>query len=219
MKNLFTGKFQKKVPKTLNDCIEPDGISKNLWNWAEKLENWGYLIFCCIIIYGILSTISTGVTTYQTTSIVGEDEATLATVFSVLTSIFTFGLYAFVEYCIYHAIALLIGALASIVQNTNIYTNLSLYSIKGKPGDKFSVPKEENTNETKEYSEETKENNDNDYVIDINILNQKNYNQSFDETLEENYIDINCPYCNKSLSFQNETKTAVCPWCNKEFSI
>lgn len=215
MKNFFTGQFQKKVPKTLNDCIKPDSTSKKLWDGAEKLEEWGYILFSFIIIYGIIITISTGITTYQTISIADEDNATLATLLSVLKSIFTFGLYAFIERCIFYAITLLVDALASIVQNTNVYTNLSLYSIKGKPGDKFSVPKEENENDINEIKEIKK---DDVLPININVLNQ-NDDKTSDETPEEDYIDINCPHCNKYLSFPNETKIAICPWCNGEFNL
>lgn len=37
--------------------------------------------------------------------------------------------YAFIEYCAYHVLALLVGALGSIVQNTRINADLALYKI------------------------------------------------------------------------------------------
>ena len=225
MKNMFTGHSQKKVPKTLNDCIKPDGVSSNLWIWAERLEKWGSVLFGLIIIFGIINMISTGVTTYQEIDILGdEDAATLATVFAVLTSLFTYALYAFLEYCAYHAIALLIGALASIVQNTNVSANLALYSIKGKSGDKFteeSKPKESKnrSHQPPKYTVQNEEDNNSDYRIDINSLNTPSDDNDVGEIVEENYIDIKCPHCGEELSFPESTQNATCPWCNNSFEV
>lgn len=140
MKNLFTGQYKKRVPKTLNECIKPDGVSTDLWKWAERLERFGAIIFYSIIILGSIIAIAIGVNVYKGYSVIDEDEAILMSFLSIVISVFAFAISAFVEYCIYHSVALLIGALASIVQNTNISANLSLYGIKGKSGDKFSEP-------------------------------------------------------------------------------
>lgn len=217
MKNMFTGHSQKKVPKTLNDCIKPDGVSSNLWIWAERLEKWGSSLFVLIIIFGIINTISTGVTTYQEIDILGdEDAATRATVFAVSTSLFTYALYACLEYFAYHAIALLIGALASIVQNTNVSANLALYSIKGKSGDKFT--EESKPKESKNRSQNEDDDN-RDYRIDINSLNTPSDDNDVGEIVEENYIDIKCPHCGEELSFPESIQNATCPWCNNSFEV
>ncbi len=139
MANMFSGKSKKQVPKTLDECVQPDRVSTNLWVWAERIEKIGVIVFVFLIVFGIINTISTGITTYREVDAIGiGDEAAVATVLAVFTSLFSTALYAFIEFCAYHAIALLIGALASIVQNTNVSANLALYSIKGKSGDKFT---------------------------------------------------------------------------------
>ena len=139
MKNMFTGHSKKRCQKLLTIALNPMEFHQIFWIWAERLKKWGSVLFGLIIIFGIINTISTGVTIYREIDILGnEDAATPATVFAVLTSLFTYAFYAFLEYCAYHAIALLIGALASIVQNTNVSANLALYSIKGKSEDEFT---------------------------------------------------------------------------------
>lgn len=213
MKNIFKGNSQKKVPKTLNECIKPDGVSMNLWSWAERLEKWGSVLFKLIIVYGIINTIYSCVTAYQETVIWGEEDiAILAVFFAILKGSFIYTLYAFLEYCAYHAIALLLGALASIVQNTNISANLALYSTKAKSGDKFIDEPDEN-----EIEPET-EDVTCDPRTDINVLNIPIKKKDI-KIIEENYIDTKCPQCGEVLSFPESAKNVTCPWCNKEFNI
>ena len=119
MANMFTGKSKKQIPKTLSECVSPDATATNLHYWSEKLENWGQILFVILIIIGIISTIVDTVNM----SDVNEDMA-FAT---FLSSAITWALYAFIEYCAYHVLALLISALASITQNTIISANVALY--------------------------------------------------------------------------------------------
>lgn len=210
---MFSDHSLKRVPKTLNDCIKPDGVSSNLWIWAEKLEKFGYIFLVLIIIFGFINTIYLGVTTFQLVSEIGNASlGSVATVFVVLTSLSTCAILAFLEYCAYHAIALLIGSLASIVQNTNISANLALYGIKGKSGDKFTEEPEQ-----KKSEKNTVQNEDN--RIDINILNMPSDDIAIDEIVEENFIDIKCPHCGKELSFPESSHDAICPYCNNSFQI
>lgn len=189
------------------------------------MKKWGSVLFGLIIIFGIINTISTGVTIYREIDILGnEDAATPATVFAVLTSLFTYAFYAFLEYCAYHAIALLIGALASIVQNTNVSANLALYSIKGKSEDEFT--EESKSKDSKNRSHQptkcTVQNEDGenrDYRIDFNSLNTPSDDNDVGGIVEENYIDIKCPHCGEELSFPESTQNATCPWCNKSFEV
>ncbi len=119
MENMFSGKTEKKVPKTLSECTQSDATVDNLHAWAERLENWGAIFFVVLIIVGIIATV---VETIQVAD-VNEDMAFSA----FLTSAITWGVYAFIEYCVYHALALLISALASITQNTMVSANVALY--------------------------------------------------------------------------------------------
>ena len=119
MANMFTGKSKKQIPKTLSECTSPDATASNLHYWSEKLENWGQILFVILIIIGIISTIVDTVNMAD----INEDMA-FAT---CITSAITWALYAFIEYCAYHVLALLISALASITQNTIISANVALY--------------------------------------------------------------------------------------------
>ena len=119
MANMFTGKSEKQIPKTLSECTSPDATASNLHYWSEKLENWGQILFVILIIIGIISTI---VDTVNMADI--DEDMAFAT---CITSAITWALYAFIEYCAYHVLALLISALASITQNTIISANVALY--------------------------------------------------------------------------------------------
>ena len=126
MANMFSGKNEKRIPKTLNECLKPDSTVTNLHFWAERLENWGQILLIIIIIAGVILTIVEAVSVAD----VNEDM-----VFSsIVTSLMTWGLYAFIEYCAYHVLALLISALATITQNTIISANVALFE-SGKTND------------------------------------------------------------------------------------
>lgn len=118
MANMFSNKTDKRIPKTLNDCIVPDATVANLHFWAERLENWGNFLFRALIVIGIISTIMEAVAAGDI------DEALIFP--TILTSAASWALYAFIEYCAYHVLALLISALASITQNTIISANVAL---------------------------------------------------------------------------------------------
>ena len=119
MANMFSGKSEKQIPKTLSECTRPDATASNLHHWSEKLENWGQILFALIVVFGIIATIVETVNMVD----INEDMA-FAT---AITSAATWALYAFIEYCAYHVLALLISALASITQNTIISANVALY--------------------------------------------------------------------------------------------
>lgn len=119
MANMFSGKQEKHIPKTLSECTRSDATVDNLHAWAERLENWGAIFFVVLIIVGIIATV---VETIQVAD-VNKDMAFSA----FLTSAITWGVYAFIEYCAFHVLALLISALACITQNTMISADVALY--------------------------------------------------------------------------------------------
>ena len=126
MANMFSGKTDKQIPKTLSDCTKRDYTVANLHSWAERLENWGKTLLVLLITTGIVSTIIEGI------SIADIDEDLVF--ITCLSSIMKWGFYAFVEYCLYHVLALLISALASITQNTIITANIALYEAAENEG-------------------------------------------------------------------------------------
>lgn len=194
MSNMFNGKSQKKIPKTFNDCVKPDKVSTNLWIWAERIERWGKFIFYFLIGYAILETVSAGIEMSEAYDV---DETTI--ILTVITSFVTNILIAFLEYCAYHAIALLLGALASIVQNTNITANLSIYNTNIKPGDKIveTISTPENTD-----SEPKKKIKHNNSSSDAN----------------DNYFSP-CPYCGEELFYTDDITIFYCPYCNKQIKV
>ena len=135
MANMFSGHKTKTVPKTLDECIQIDPVSQNLWTWAERLETWGKILFFIIIFAGIITTIVTGVETAEYLETVehlkydyyDNEVIKQPSVFDVVVaSMLEWALYAFLEYITYHALALLMGALASITQNSVISANVAM---------------------------------------------------------------------------------------------
>lgn len=148
---MFSDHIKKAVPHKLDDCIKPDNVSTNLWTWCERLENWGKILFIIILICGIIATISTAVETYQlfdefsgySERMLLEYGIELPSLFeSICLSLLRWALYAFLEYCAYHVLALLIGALATITQNSAITANIALYNTSqtGNAADKKEAP-------------------------------------------------------------------------------
>lgn len=120
MTNMFSNKTEKQIPKTLNDCVKADATVANLHTWAERLERWGKFLFWILIVIGVISTIFDTIDARDR----GIDEELFVGV--ILTSAMSWALYAFIEYCAYHVLALLVSALASITQNTIISANVAL---------------------------------------------------------------------------------------------
>ena len=141
MANMFSGNQEKKIPKSFKDCYKTDGITKNLWLWCERLEKWGLILFWILIIIGVIDTIMAGINAHELIEQIGAEtveeirEASaelgieIPTVFEALVNnLLSWTLYAFLEYCSYHILALLVGSLASIVQHTKITANITLYN-------------------------------------------------------------------------------------------
>ncbi len=140
MANMFSGNLEKKIPKNFKDCYKTDSISQNLWLWCERLETWGLRLCILLGIIGIIDIISNGIEMSnllkelnidmnEIRTAAAEYNIEIKSVFEVVVEgIFDWVFYCFIEYCSYHILALLIGSLASIVQNTKITANLTLYN-------------------------------------------------------------------------------------------
>ena len=111
---------RKKIPKNLKECYETDSVSANLWGWSLWVEKWGRIILFVILAIGTFSTIGVTIEAVE----IDSDAWFLV----LLSSALTWALYAFLEYCAYHIISLLIASLASIVQNTRVSANVALYN-------------------------------------------------------------------------------------------
>lgn len=136
MANMFSGNIEKEIPKNLKDCYAVDSTSQNLWIWCQRLEGWGKFLFWVIIIVGLIISILAANTTKDISDELYRYTDTESSVNSIVL-IISFGITAicaFIEYCTYHAIALLIASLATIVQNTKITANVALYNTAKKDG-------------------------------------------------------------------------------------
>lgn len=148
MSEIFSENTEKKIPKSIDDCTKPDKTSRDLWLWCERLEKWGKILFWIIIISGIILSITSAIQISKVTKGIYYTYTDTETSFSFvifITSLLDTALYALIEYCTYHVIALLIGALASIVQNSKITANVALYAATRNP--------EQNANGTASASE------------------------------------------------------------------
>ena len=116
---------ERKVPDTLEKCLEVDPLSQNLWDWAENLEKFGAIILLLIIIAGI---VFTGL------AVVEAEDLGESSLWAGCLTLLTWAFYAFIEYCVYHALSLLMSALATIVQNTTIAANIAAYNTSIQQG-------------------------------------------------------------------------------------
>ncbi len=165
MANMFSGYTQKEIPKNMEDCIKPDSVSSSLWGWCERLEKWGKILFWVLIIGGLILSISTSIVekevVVEEATYWSEAETEIRKTFDLeifIPLLLETALYAFLEYCAYHIFALLIGTLASIVQNTKISANIALYRAFPNPDIKRqeSNKKEEHHETTKKEESTTK---------------------------------------------------------------
>ena len=159
MDNFTDSKKHKKIT-SIDDCLQPDSITENLWAWAKRLENLGELLFCIIILSGIIIAISTSIITTEVEYGSYYKYSYTETTFSFgvfIAAIAQTALYAFIEYCVYHALALLIGALANITQNTKTTAKLTEYiarkTLKEEEPDHKEPEHEETEHEETEHEE------------------------------------------------------------------
>ena len=131
MSNMFSENAKKEIPKKLDECYKQDNVTLNLWKWSAWLEKWGKVALYGIIIIGLIlsvaGAISTKEVTYGTYYTYTKTETDFNFLYFVTTIVSTVA-YAIIEYVAYHILALLVGALADIVQHTRITADVALYN-------------------------------------------------------------------------------------------
>ena len=135
MANMFSGKSEKRIPRTLTECTQPDATASNLHLWAERLEKWGKILFWFLIAWGVINAVSTSIAEEIEYYGLHNDRISQTTSFDwnlFIVSLVQTGLSAFLEYCAYHVLALLVSALALITQNSIVSANVALYEAMGK---------------------------------------------------------------------------------------
>ena len=127
MANMFSQREKVRVPENIKECTETDQMTLNLWSWARRLETWGIVLCVLIILVGIIiSTVEANQVKEVATSLYSSKNVTEFSFQIFFTEFIQYLFNGIVSYFVFHATALLIGALASIVQHTKISANVAL---------------------------------------------------------------------------------------------
>lgn len=127
--NMFSETLKEAQINSINDCTRIDPVSDNLWTWAKRIETLGKILFWILIIDGLILSILSGYAGIGIEKyLMPNDNEFNFNIF--LMSFLEYGLYAYLEFCSYHILALLIGSLASIVQNTRTTAKLAEYTAR-----------------------------------------------------------------------------------------
>ena len=151
MNNMFSENQNKKIPNSIDECLKPDSVSSNLWILCQRLENLGKILFWIIIVFGVIFSV---VSSFREVDVEGilYDYTDTEFDFEMLCELLVqTAVYAFIEYCAYHVLALLIGALGSIVQNMRINADLALYKIANDTN--YCVPESSNSKSANETTQ------------------------------------------------------------------
>lgn len=121
------------TPISLEDSVKTDAVIRNLWSWSSSIESLGKFLFWAIIIIGVITAVTSSF--YEVSSVYNYRTETKFDWGMFFLQLVDTALYAFIEYCVYHVVALLIGALASITQNTRATARILEYKeTVGKDG-------------------------------------------------------------------------------------
>lgn len=144
MNNMFKAQLNEPLPKSKEDCCQIDPVSHNLWEWAKRLENFGIFLTVAILIIGIYTCAESSYVPESSKYVYDESFS-----FKVFISLYAKQiLYAVFCYLAHHSAALLVGGLASIVQNTRISARISQFNLL--------VASEDHEAETDDTRHETK---------------------------------------------------------------
>lgn len=123
----FNDNMLEKPYYTREECLEPNQTITNLWSWAKKLEIMGLIGAGLLLVFGlyISGTTSTTVETFGSNGQYTRDAFSGSLFF---TSLVKWLFFAFLEYCSFHALALIISAIGSINYNTFVTAKVTLSS-------------------------------------------------------------------------------------------
>jgi len=124
--------LEREVPASFEECYKPDKVSEAIYDWSIGVKNWGYVLLAILILVGLVLSITGSFVTYTEMAGPSYDRYEVTReefdVGLFLTNIFTWVIYAFVEFCVCKAVSLLLAALASIVRSNRITSNIALYN-------------------------------------------------------------------------------------------
>lgn len=224
------GKFEVgKIPANKAECIEIDKITEYYLDQALSWEFKGKFIAIAIGVISLIPAIWLSV------------EIESLGLFFVL---FLAGLiFALIVYTIFHAAAMRLSALASIIYNTKVTANFAMYEngvrpikIKAKKevarcikcgseliGDVCPVCYKEDEEYENTYSE-------GEMCVKCGALMKPTdiicgvcgWAKDCEEEAEPEeieFFDVNCPNCNETLSFEKGSKIGECPFCGNKFAL
>lgn len=126
-KTMFDDCAIEAPPTCIEDCTNQDKVTVNLWTWAHRLEVLGQVLLALIIIGGLFISFSNAYAISSALEGAGKFSAKI-----FFTSIISYVIYAIVEYCAYHVLALLVGSLARIVQSNRTMARLAELEARNK---------------------------------------------------------------------------------------
>ncbi|MBR2500126.1 MAG: hypothetical protein IKB60_03505 [Clostridia bacterium] len=121
--SLYEEYKDREVPESLEECCRMDNTSKSLFSLSKSVEKGGTIILILILLVGIVVSITDSI-------VIGYEENSVLNAVDFITTLSTWVIYAIIEYWICKTIALILTGLASIVYNSRITSNVSLYSAK-----------------------------------------------------------------------------------------
>ena len=124
MENESYNKTSTNMPKSLDECIAPYPTTENLYCWANRLKNLGYVLCCILIVCALFNAASIA------DAMRAASKETLFS--SLLPVIVQWAVYVFIVYCVYHVLAVLLEALATTVQCRVITTKVALLEANKK---------------------------------------------------------------------------------------
>ncbi|MGN0576145.1 MAG: hypothetical protein ACI4J2_08950 [Ruminococcus sp.] len=128
-KTMFDNCAVEQPPTSIEDCTKQDAVTINLWTWARRLELLGQILLALIIIGGV---IISWADSYIITDVVHSEYEREFSFSLFFVNIFHYTIYALIEYCSYHVIALLVGSLARIVQSTHTTARIAEFEARNK---------------------------------------------------------------------------------------
>ena len=117
-------KRNSRIPNTLEECTNTGKTVSDLYHYALHLEKCGKFLFVILIIVGIIFTV------VETVSLIDVNEELIIP--TLISSLLSWSFYAVIEFFVYHVLAMLIRALASITENTMITANIALWEASKK---------------------------------------------------------------------------------------
>lgn len=148
MKTVFTESKRRTIPKRFEECVREDAVSSRLWSWCNILELLAYILPLIFVVVSAIAFAWAFAVAYRNGANVEFSNSKPIFGFNYEISVLIRITWrAFLIWLSLHLSALLIGALASIVQSTRISSDLALYEISSanNAGDRKSASGTENT--------------------------------------------------------------------------